>query len=129
MTSGQQAPSVVLLLLLTGFDFYLCSHHPNLAVLDLSDNHISAISGVFSLRLLACLNLDHNVISSVDGIPPLPVKELGLACNEISSLGGLSGCVHVEVLRIGSNGIGSLAGLESMKALRVRDETAKWFKK
>jgi hypothetical protein len=71
--------------------------------------------------------LDHNAICSVDGIPPLPIKELGLACNEISNLGGLSGCEHVEVLRIGSNGISSLAGLQSMKAMRVRNTTAEQF--
>jgi Leucine-rich repeat (LRR) protein len=97
------------------------SHHPNLSVLDLSDNHIAHISGVDSLRLLLCLNLDHNAITSVDGIPALSVKELGLGSNELSSLRGLSHCVHMEVLRAASNGIDSLAGLESMKCLRVLD--------
>jgi Leucine-rich repeat (LRR) protein len=97
------------------------SHHPNLSVLDLSDNHITHISGVESLRLLLCLNLDHNAITSVDGIPALSVKELGLGSNELGSLRGLSHCVHMEVLRAGSNGIDSLDGLESMKCLRVLD--------
>jgi Leucine-rich repeat (LRR) protein len=90
-------------------------------VLDLSDNQITRISGLDALRLLFCLNLDHNAISSVDGVPPLPVKELGLASNEIGSLCGLSGCVHVEVLRVGSNDICSLEGVENMKSLRVLD--------
>jgi len=73
------------------------SHHPNLSVLDLSDNHISQVTGIASLRLLLCLNLDHNAITSVDDIAPLPVKELGLGSNEISSVQGLSSCIHVEV--------------------------------
>jgi Leucine-rich repeat (LRR) protein len=85
-------------------------HHPNLAVLDLSDNQITRISGIETLRLLACLNLDHNAITSVADMPPLPVKELGLSSNQLSSVQGLANCHMVEVLRLGSNDVQSLAG-------------------
>jgi hypothetical protein len=83
---------------------------PNLTSLCIHNNQIVSLEGLKHLKGLACLEISHNRITSLEGLPP-NLTALYIKHNKISSLKGLPSTL--DRLEICNNFITSLDGIPS----------------
>ncbi|OJD38687.1 conserved leucine-rich repeat protein [Diplodia corticola] len=95
-----------------------------LTELDLSDNEISSIRSLDTLKSLEILNLDENDLSTFSSGRVSRVKRLGLSRNRLARL-DVSSFRSLETLGADSNNLSSISGiakLRNLRALSVRDQ-------
>lgn len=88
--------------------------------LDLSRNNVEALDALPGSLLH--LNAAYNRVESVESLAALSrLVELNLSYNLLTSLQPLEQCVHLQVLLVAGNRIGSLQGLASLALLECLD--------
>lgn len=97
------------------------SHHPNLECLLLGANSISTISGLSKLSHLQVLDLSNNQIECITNLDNLPIRELNISGNRITSLKGLSKLPYLTALNASANKIASLYPLADCQQLNFVD--------
>lgn len=81
---------------------------PQLRVLDLSENTITRIEGLQSLRDLEQLNLERNNIEKLEGLDfQQRLRKLYLRHNRIRRLEGLKFCMSLQEIQISYQHVGS----------------------
>ncbi|KAL0963045.1 hypothetical protein UPYG_G00348980 [Umbra pygmaea] len=93
------------------------SAHYSLRQLKLDYNCFSEICGLEHCASLRHLSLAHNKISRINGLDNLPLKNLCLRGNQIERVEGVDTLKTLRVLDLSLNRIGSLSGLQELRAL------------
>ncbi|ORC88570.1 uncharacterized protein TM35_000162080 [Trypanosoma theileri] len=89
--------------------------------LNISFNNISTLKGLHRLSTLTTVDVSHNSIASLRGLP-LPLRKLNASFNVLSDLDGLFPLLHLEILVVSHNQITSLRGLPAK--LRIIDASS-----
>lgn len=84
----------------------------------LDENQISVISGLSKCGELDVLSVSENKLIKITGLENLPIRNLRLSRNAISSVAGLETLARLQTLDLSGNQIAELDGLQHLSNLR-----------
>jgi len=96
----------------------VCTSHPNLDTLNLSNNSIARIQNLAPLVSLTALDISGNQITHADGLEDLPrLVELDLSRNRLASAQGVEPCTELRCLNLSDNQITEIEALRPLQSL------------